>query len=79
MRKIPKYKIYVERNQVQKTYKFVRKVKDNMYLYENIYNSMDRHCFNDYDLGLVDDTGLTKKLTLKEWAKIYLKRKNNNK
>ena len=48
-------------------------------LYENIYNNMDRHCFNDYDLGLVDDTGLTKKLTLKEWAKIYLKRKNNNK
>ena len=80
--KIPKYKIYEEKNGTIRTYKFVRKVKENMYLYENIYNNMDRHCFNDYDLGLVKDTGLMDKLSLKEWAKIYLHRrpkKNNNK
>jgi hypothetical protein len=73
--RVPTYKNYEEKTGIIKTYKFVRKVKDNMYLYENIYNNMDRHCFTKYDLGLVKDPGIVNKRSIKEWAKIYLHRK----
>ena len=72
---VPKYKIYEEKPGIEKTYKFVRKIKEDMYLYENIYNNMDRHCFNRYDLGMIKDAGIIQKKNLKEWAKTYLHRR----
>lgn len=46
-------------------YEFMAVIKDNMYLYENI-KTKARMTFDNFDLGLLDNSKIDKKLNIKE-------------